>query len=75
MLTVLIERESVPCSFAVTSEARHGRSCDGVLVAATSRPMRRGSPPQRSTHFRAASTASPVAEVVACIGSPERNAG
>src|SRR5205085_7204912 len=75
MLTVLMERESTPCKFAITSEARHGSSCAGVLVAATSRPTRRGSPPHSSMQRRAARTPISVEELVAYIGSPPRNSG
>src|SRR5438270_9863700 len=73
MLTVLMERESTPCRFAITSEARQGSSCAGVLVAATSRPTRRGSPPHSSMQRRAARTPISVEELVAYIGSPPRN--
>src|SRR5437764_2717423 len=75
MLTVLMERESTPCMFAITSEARQGSSCAGVLVAAMSRPTRRGSPPHSSMHRRAARTPISVEELVAYIGSPPRNSG
>src|SRR5437868_14216237 len=75
MLTVLMERERTPCMFAITSEARHGSSCAGVLVAATSRPTRRGSPPHSSMQRRAARTPSSVEELLAYIGSPERKSG
>src|ERR1043165_1080713 len=75
MLTVLIEREIVPCRFAITSEARQGRRCAGVFVAAMSRPPRRGSPPPSSMHPPRAPTPISVEELVAYIGSPERNSG
>src|SRR5947207_2649656 len=75
MLTVLIVRESCPYMLAITSEARQGKSCDGVLVAAMSRPMRRGSPPQRAMALRAALMPRSVEECVCCIASPARYAG
>jgi hypothetical protein len=75
MLTVLIERVRTPCMLAITSEARHGSNCEGVFVAATSRPILRGSPPHCSIHFLAAATPRSVAEVVGCIDSPARKSG
>src|SRR5437660_917269 len=75
MLTVLMEGERMPCMFAITSEARQGSSCAGVLVAAMRRPTRRGSPPHSSMQRRAARTPISVEELVAYIGSPPRNSG
>src|SRR2546421_1809171 len=75
MLTVLMERERTPCMFAIISDARHGSSCAGVFVAAIRRPTRRGSPPHSSMQRRAARTPISVEELVAYIGSPQRNSG
>src|SRR2546423_4367214 len=72
ILTVLIVRESCPYMQAITSEARQGKSCDGVLVAAMSRPMRRESPPHWAMQSRAALMLRSVEETVCRIGSPAR---
>src|ERR1044072_6656091 len=75
MLTVRRDLESSPCVFPMISEARDGNIWSGVLVAATSRPIRFGSPPHSWMQRLVADTPSSVVELVASFGLPQRKSG
>src|SRR5689334_21256379 len=75
MLPVRKDIDRRPCVRPMISEARQGNIWSGVLVAATSNPIRVGSPPHAGMQRLVVATPRSVVELVGALGLPHRNSG